>query len=379
MALLTKQKFEELAKQSGQFCISLYIPTERSGDNKKNKLRLKNQISNVELQLLKLGVNAKEIDSYLEPLHHLLKDSGLWRHLSDALIIFRNQNDFSYTTLPIETEDFNLVSDRYYLLPLLSMFNQTNTFFILALSQNQNRLYKANQNEIREIPTEDLFPQNLNESVGYDVEQKSLQFRSGQTNSGHGLYHGKGEGKDDKGKELKKYLKHIDKGLNQIIEGYSSPVVIAAVDTIFSMFKTLSNYKNIYPEAVLGNYDNSDILLVHEKACEILQPWFEADRKENKQKFQEYQDKTLTEISDVIPAAYMGSVETLFVEKNRFVWGKSEPNLDKLQVHKKKQALDNCLLDMAARLTFLKGGKVFREEPDNLPEPKAVANAVLRY
>jgi hypothetical protein len=41
--------------------------------------------------------------------------------------------------------------------------------------------------------------------------------------------------------------------------------------------------------------------------------------------------------------------------------------------------MDNCLLDFAARATYLKGGKVFVEDQSALPEPGGLANAILRF
>ncbi len=379
MPLLTKNKFEKLANERSQYCISIYIPTNRDGDNRKSVLRLKNQLTEIEKQLLELGIKSKELSDYLEPIKKVLNDTGFWRHLSDSLVIFRNSKDFIYTTLPVDVTEFSMVSDRYYLLPLLSMFTDNDTFFILTLSQNKNGLYEANKNEISEIISEDVLPVNLDDTVGKDVKQKSFQFRSGHARGGLGLFHGKGEGKDDKKKEIVKYLKDIDNGINELINGYHAPLVVASVDYIFSMFQEVSAYKNIYPTPVLGNYDEKDILLVHEKACEVLQPWFEKERKQNEEIYNPNSEKTVSKISELLRAANAGSIETLFIQKNEFVWGKTEPELGKIQIHDKKEALDNCLLDKIARQTFLKGGKVFREEPDRMPEQNSPANAILRY
>jgi hypothetical protein len=379
MALFTKNKFESLAMERGSFCISIYIPCERGGENKKSKLMLKNKLAEAGIQLSEMGVKNKELENYLEPIKKLLDDSGLWRQLSDSLIIFRNQDDFNFTTQPVKTEEFLMVSDRYYLLPLLSVFNNNDTFFVLILSQNNNKLYEATQNEIAEIISEDSLPENLEDTVGSDVKQKTIQFRTGHTSSGQGLYHGQGDGKDDKQTEITKYLMDVDKGINELLEGYNAPLIVASVDYLFAMFRDISNYKNIYPEPVSGNYDNGDNLLVHEKACEILRPWFEEERKKKKEKYKGSTNKTTVEIVELVKAANAGSIETLFVEKDKYVWGKAEPDFDKIQIHNKKEDLDVCLLDFAARLTFLQGGKVFREEHDELPDPKSPANAILRY
>ena len=379
MTMLRKRQFEELANKRSKYCISIYIPTHRSGENKDSIIRLKNQLSEIESQLSELGVKPKEIFKYVKPMNDLLNNSGFWRHLSDSLIIFRDEEDFIYTTLPLDVEDFSMVSDHYYLLPLLSTFNNNDTFYILTLSMNKNRLYEATQNEITQIVTDDIFPNSIKESSGADVRQKSLQFRSGQNNGGLGLFHGKGEGKDDKKMEIIKYLSDIDNSLNEILEGYSSPLVVVSVNYIFSLFQEISSYKNIYPKAISGNYDSGDIPLVHEKACELLNPYFNQVRNSQKERYSEKVNRTTSNIDEVINAALVGGVETLFVKKDKQVWGDFKTETGSAIINQNKNPLDKCLLDFAARSTFLKGGKVFLEEPNELPEPEAVANAILRY
>ena len=379
MALLSKNKFKELAQERSHYCISVYIPTTREGDNQKAIIRLKNKLSEIVAQLYNLGLKRNDILTYIEPLNKLLDDGDLWRHLSDSLIIFRSAEDFNYTTLPVEVDELSLVSDRYYLLPLLSMFTDNDTFYLLTLSQNKNKLYEATKNEIAELLTEDVLPNKLEDSVGRDVKQKSLQIRSGQSQGGLGLYHGKGEGKDDKKKEIVKYLKDVDQGIKKLIDDESRPLVVASVDYIFSLFQEVSTYQNIFPTAVVGNYDDEDILLVHEKACNILQPWFEKERNKNREKYNEQSDKIISGMIELHEAAIAGSIETLFVERGNYVWGKTEPENGKIEINQSKKPLDNCLLDALARQTFLKGGTVFLEKAEKMPGQDSPANAILRY
>jgi hypothetical protein len=379
MTLLKKKQFEELSKKRSKYCISMYIPTRRSGENKDSIIRLKNQLTNVESQLSELGLKPKEIFTLVKPINNLLNSSGFWRHLSDSLIILRDKEDFSYTTLPLKVEELSMVSDRYYLLPLLSTFNNNDTFFILTLSMNKNRLYEATQHGLSQIVTDDILPNNIKDSSGFDVKQKSLQFRSGHAKGGLGLFHGKGEGKDDKKTEIIKYLAEIDKGLKELLEGYTSPLIVASVDYIFSLFQEVSSCKNIYPKAISGNYDNEDILKVHEKACELLTPYFNELRIKKRNKYSEKINRTTSDIDELINAALAGGIETLFVKKHEQVWGDVKQDSGLVTINHDKKPLDKCLLDMAARSTFLKGGRVFIEEPNELPEPESAANAILRY
>lgn len=387
MALFQKKQFEELANEKGKYCISIYIPTQRNGENKESVIYLKNEISKVQKELSGLGLKQKEIDEYLAPVKKLHDDVNLWRHLSDSLIIFRSKERFEYHTLPVESEEFSLVSDHFYVLPLINLFNENHRFFILSLSLKNNKLYEATQHEISEIVTEDEFPEDIYDSTGHDVVQKSLQMRGEQTGNSReaypgkagAMYHGKGEGKDDKETEVLKYLEDVDDGLENVLKDYNTPLVIAAVDNIYSHFKEVSNFKNIFPKNVPGNHDDNDIVGIHEKAMSILTPYFDKVKNEKKQNYSEAIGKTAASLEDIVVSADAGRIDTLFVVQSEHIWGKYNREAGTIDKHDEKQEGDICFLDLAARNVFLKGGQVFIENQEDLPENSAPANAILRY
>ncbi len=380
MALFTKKQFDDLANEKGNYCISIYIPTQRNGENKESLIRLKNKVSEVEKQLSEIGLKPKEIEEYLQPLKDkLIANSSIWRLLSDALVVFRSKEKFEYYILPLQVDEFSQVSDEFYLLPLLNIFNQDDRFFILVLSLQNNKFYEATQNEITEISVEDIFPETYFDSAGHDVVQKSLEYRSRMPGKEFAPFHGKAEGKDYKETEMMKYLQDVDDSLNELLKGYGSPVVVASIENVFSHFKEISNYKNLYPKCVAGNYDNGDIQVVHEKAKELLVPYFDRVKNDKKENYSEAIGKTTSSLEDVVISADSGQIDTLFVARGNHVWGDYDQKAGKIDIHKNKKPLDKCLLDLAARNTFLKSGQVFIEEAENLPEKEAPVNAILRY
>lgn len=379
MAAFDKEKFNELASERSGYCISIYIPTHRIGENRESMLALKNQLTHITNQLLELGLSAGETDMLLKPVRELTGSTGMWRLLSDCLAIFRSKDIFFYTTLPLDTNELGVVSDRFHLLPLLDIFNNNHSFLILRLSLNGNKLYRATGEDIAEIPAADFFPKDMQDSVGVDNEKSSLQFRGGQTGEGLGLYAGIGPGKDLKEREIRKYLQDIDNGLMKLLDDFSLPLVVASVEHLFSAFKSVTNYKNLCSHCIAGNYDHVKDHVLHEKALELLQPYFEQIKNEGKEKFRESPGKVTSNVNEVIRAAHEGKVDTLFIGKGEHVWGNFDPGTGVLRRHEEKKLLDNCLLDLAAQATFLKGGKVFIEHIDHLPESITPVNAILRY
>lgn len=380
MALFQKKEFDELAAIKNEYCISIYIPTQKVGENKESRLRLKNSVSALEKQLMELGFKKTEAEQYLNPVKKVVDDTSIWRLLSDTMVIFRSHDHFSIRHLPIASREFFLISTQFYLLPLFDLFNHDNNYFIFLLSLKKNKLYEATRHEITEIETGDVFPGNIYDSAGHDVVQKSLEYRSRVPGREFAPFHGKGEGKDYKETEIMKYMEDINDGLKELFEGYDVPVVVAAVESIFAQLKEVSTLKNLYPKCVPGNYDNDDILLIHEKANELLKPYFEMVKNEQKEKYIQAPDnQIISDTQGVIKAANMGQIETLFVEKGRNLWGGINEETGEAIFRENKKTVDTCLIDYTARTVFLKGGKVFIEEIGNMPQSGSPLNAVLRF
>jgi hypothetical protein len=193
-------------------------------------------------------------------------------------------------------------------------------------------------------------------------------------------FHGKGEGRDYKETEVLKYMEDIDNGLKKLLEGYGVPVVVAAVESIFAQLKEASTFKNLYPKCIPGNWDNEDLLLLHNKANELLRAYLDKGKIEKKEKYLEAPDSQIvSDTREVIMAAYMGQVETLFVEKGRVLWGDFDDKSGEVNNREKKEPIDSCLLDFTARTVFLKGGNVFVEEIGDMPESGSPLNAILRF
>ena len=181
---LPLDRLEELAKFKSPYSISIYIPMYKSGKEQNEGLsqaHLKACIKKASSTLLSQGMSPKKVDSYLEPINELLPDYELWRNPSSGLVIFLSEETgLSYYQLPLKFNPYVYVSDHYYLLPLLPLFEFDSTFYLLSLSQDHVKLYQGNKYLLEDLFVNEFAPERLEEAVGFDFEQKMFQFRSGQ-------------------------------------------------------------------------------------------------------------------------------------------------------------------------------------------------------
>ncbi len=381
MNTFNRSKFEHLSEITSDYAVSIYIPTQEGGDNRdQSMIRLKNHIQKTEKELETQGLKPREIQDFLKPLNGMLEDSTLFRNLDKSLVAFRSTSSFEYYTLPIEVQEFSTVSHIFHLLPLLPFFNKKDAFYIFTLSQNKNRLFEATQQEIIEIDTGDDFPSSFKDLLGKDTKTQTVNIRSvgSRGRDGEAYSYGKGE-TDIEDKEWRLYLEDINRALTNVIGLDGEPLVIASVESTFGHFKEYSSYKNIYPEYLSGNFEEATPQVLHERAKELLQPYFKETRTDKKEALIDGNVPQVSDLKETIIAADSGRISTLFVSRGERVWGTYTPEKAEVERHETKKAMDICLLDMAARKTFLKGGKVFLVEQENLPNNETKLNAALRF
>lgn len=381
---ISRNEFAKLANIHDLYCVSVYIPTSRAGmevDRNHAQITLINNLKILKLTLKDCNLSNTEIDEFLSPLYDLVNESQFWRHQSDCLAIFMNKQQLKYYTLPIDQDEFTYVSDHFYLLPIMPLFTGDGSFYILSLSLQDVKLFEGTRHTISEVDVEDLLPQKLEEVVGYDFQNKSLQFRSGQGGDAGAIFHGQGSGKDDRNMEVEKFLRAVDKGLMMLIKDEEAPLILACVDYYQPIYAKVTNYNHLFPQNIGGNHEETDPFLLHEMAWLLVEEHFQKQRKKLGKKIRRMSSKGKTsfDLNDIIPAAMDGRVEILFVQHDKDKFGLYDKLNRSLIIDENIKTSQASLYNLAAVQTWLKGGHVFVVEKDEMPFKGTNINALFRY
>ena len=384
MTLITKKNIEILDGMHGDNCISIFIPTHRAGEevrSGKDALKLKNQLKAIKKKLSFEEVGPRDIDALLAPIEKLLDDGKFWAHQSDGLAIFRSADFFETYTLPVYFLEFNYVGHEFYLKPLLPMFTGDGTFYVLSLELEEVKLYEQTRDSITEIIIDDLIPASLEERVGYDYEQKGLQFKSQADARGRAMYHGHAEADRDRKNEIARYFRAIDKGLMTILKDKNAPLFVASQDYLFSIYKEENSYKNLIDDLIVCNLSETDKFLLHELAWEKVEPIFDSGRIEKMELFKQLEatGRTSSDIEQILPAALEGKIDTLFTRNQSDIWGIYNPEKRHVRIDEAPSPSNISLLNKMAVKTFLNGGDVYLLEEDDMPNPYSKVNALYRY
>jgi hypothetical protein len=384
--ILTQEEVKKIVSYQNNPCISIYFPTHPAGPEvRQDPIRHKNLLRDAEQKLTEMGWEQTEIQKLLKPAQ-ALDHTDFWQHQGKGLALFIAPHFFQYFTLPIIVDELLVVSDRFQVKPLMPMLTNNGRFYLLALSQNQVKLYQGSHYSISEISiSSDSIPPSLAEALKYDDPEKQLQAHTGNPNPAAGkseIFHGQGVGTEDHKDQIRRFCLKVDQGLQEKLNNESIPLVLAGVEFVTSIYQTVNSYPHLMDEVVVGNPENVSPEMLHQEAWKIVEPDFHQSQEKANTEYQELAgndaEKVSHDLQEIVKAAYFQRIDTLFIASDQQQWGQFDPKTHQVNLHDQPQPQDDDLLNLAALQTFLNGGTVYVTESKEIPE-QAVAAAIFRY
>lgn len=387
MDILTINDLNELISNVEGLVISIYMPTFRSGvDIRQNPIRFKQLLREAEAKLYDLGMEKEEVETLLRPAKDFIAETIFWQNQSDGLAMFIHDEGVNYFRLPFDFKESITVGNKVHVKPLLPFFNGNGQFNILALSKNQVRLFRCTRQTVNELELINA-PDSMHDMQVDDDPRTKLEFRLASPQGKNQLSYNNvtqanGNENDYEKNELTRYFRAIDQSLIEMHEGEIIPLVLVGVEYLIPIFREKSNYPYIVEDFIRGNPEllNGDEL--HKLAWELVEPIFTKDQKLAQEKYEQFRGQKnklfSNSLEKIIPAAFSGQVESLFLDNELQKWGKYNHESNKIELHEDEKDGDEDLMEYASILTLSRGGKVFAVPADKIPDKTPVA-AVLRY
>ncbi|HSP11030.1 MAG TPA: hypothetical protein VLO29_00770 [Salegentibacter sp.] len=382
MSLISEKELQELAGFNDEVSVSIFIPTERAGKDvleEKSKTHLKSLWKEIKNKLEEKEFSSEKIQKIGEPIQQLISDKDFWRHQSDGLAIYAAESFFKKFTLPLQFDSHYYINKEFYLKPLVPLFSGDGRFYLLSLQLENVEFFEASKYSISPKNIDELIPSRLEDRVGYDYEEKTLQQRSSGTAAGQQAMHGHAGADRERKNEILRFFRAIDQGLHSLLQEEKLPLLVACQDYLFPIYKEANTYNNFYPEAVIGNPKDLDRPGLHQRAWEIIEPHFEKQKRDKLKQFADQNGKTAVAIHDILPAIHQGKVDTLFLDRNSEIWGTYNEEEMKVDIQEGQRNGNFSLMNWAARNVLNQGGNVFLVDEDQMPEKSSKMNAIYRY
>lgn len=383
MSILRRDELKGLIEKHAKSCVSIYLPTHRAmPETQQDPIRFKNLLADAEKRLVEAGVRSTDAKELIEPAQRLLDDSEFWMHQSDGLAVFLADGFFRLYSLPIKFDELVVTTNRFHLKPLLSLFANAGSFYVLALSQNALRLFQGTEHSMNELFPSGI-PTSLNDALNEHDPQRQLQSHTGGSSASANqgaVFHGHGGGADESKDRILRYCREIDTALHPLFNYEQAPLMLASVDYLLPLYKEANTYAHLMDTVISGNPESLSGDQLHEKAWSIVQPLFQKTEDEAVEKYHQLAGTglTSTRVSEAVQAAASGRIESLFVPVGVQHWGTVDAGNNTVESHDEMQTGDDDLLDRAAVGTLLNGGAVFAVDPSRVPGDAPLA-AVFRY
>lgn len=383
MELIEKKELNQLINFSSDPSISIFISTNIAGKNvleESDRIKLKGKWDECKRTLENIGVSSVKIKKIEQPIQNIIDDSEFWRHQSNGLALFAAEDFLKVFNLPIHFEDHTYISTDFYVRSLAPALSVDQKFFVLALQLKEVKLYEATEYSLAEMKVNNLVPDNINEEVGYDYEEKHLQMRSQQEGAGNAIFHGHGGSERDDKEEIYKFFNAIDKGISQLLHDEKAPLLVYCQDYLFPIYQKANSYQNLYEKPVKGNPNDVGLMGLHEKAVDTIKPYLEKEKQSKIEKYDEVAPVLKNDlIHDILPFAFEGKVDTLFLENREEIWGAFDESKQSVEVHDKEEATSISLMNLAAKKVLKNNGSVYLLDSAFMPSKNSKINALLRY
>jgi hypothetical protein len=382
---LSEEELKRLLQTAEGPCVSIYMSAPELGrEKRKHPIKLKNLLHSVEEKLLEGDTRPASVKNFLKPIQDLVTDNDFWRKQSPGIAVFLDSKWFRPLLLPYECGELVVASDRFHLKPILPLLTEDREFCVLALSQNQVKCFQCTPYDIEEIELPNV-PTSLAEALKYDDAEKQLQFHtqtSGMTgnNQRAAMFHGHGIGVDDSKDNILRFFRAVEKGLQSQPILKQRPLILAGVEYLHSIYRAVNTYPYLLDTGITGNIEKTSPLQLLEKSREVVDSHFKKKRDDELSRYTDLSgtDLVSADIKEIVPAADEGRIDTLFVAAGSEQWGIFDAEMRSVALEERPKLGAYDLADYAAVHAYLKGGKVYVVDTQEVPEISKCA-AILRY
>jgi hypothetical protein len=367
----TRDDVNSLAAVRRHPCVSVYLSTSPlPQDAEKARLELRNRLSEAVQQLRTSGADRALIEGLQETLDDLIGDSDFWRTLSYSLAIFATPDSVRTFRLPNRQGGAALVSDRFYLKPLLRAVSFPQAAFVLALAQNSVRLLEVSaESPVYAVAVPGL-PSDVADAVG-------LESINGRSQDGR-ILGGRIQGAEGQKVRMRQYARSIDRALRPQLSGLDLPLILAAAEPLAGIYRSVNSYPNLTEAVIPGNPEETPDEDLGRAARGILNELYATGLLDLKDRMarRAAHGRAVTDLSDVARAATFGAVETLFVDIDQTVPGHVDEETGALTLNAENDAAGYGVVDEVLRRALLSGAEIFAVRAEDMPGGGAVAAGV---
>jgi hypothetical protein len=364
----TLPEISALINNRADACVTIYLSTTPQTQHVTgSRISLGNLMRTALEQLDAVGFDKRRRAMLEDELVELGEDEAFWRLQANSLAIFSTPDSIRTYRLATAVADSVEVSDRFHLKPLLRAIAFSQHAFVLALSENAVRLVEVFADAPPVVVHIADLPKNAADATG----RASINERS---------QGGRIQGSEGQKVLLRQFARHVDSALRPVLSGRETPLILAAVEPLASIYRITNTYQGLVPDGIAISADHATDSDLAAAAREPLDQFYAQKVEAAKDLFHMRvgQNRATTDIDLAARAATFGAIEMLLIDIDEAlpgVIGRDDGKVTRASVDGPK-VYD--VIDEIAGRALLSGATVLAVRRDDIPEQAAVA-AILRY
>lgn len=357
--------------------ISIYVDTHiKKPDRLENPIRFKNLVKEAQASLKEKEFKGfKDLFSLFKEME---EDALFWEGATESMAILGDEDECIVYKLPVNVKSLAIVSDSFYIKPLLRSFQSNGHYHVLGLNRDNFVLFEADRYGITEIPV-DASDATMEGVLGTEKTAPHLSVAS--IGGDQSMYHGHGGAKDERKVDQEKFFRHVD---TFVLEQYSKkqkiPLILVSPDEHQGEFRKLSKNNYLIDEGIKIDGDSLDKKSLYVKVQDVMQERFKKELKDRMAAFSEAHAKDLgsDDVIQIGRAIVEGKVASLYLEENTVHPGRFDPQLGTVMQGEIADPRVGDVYDDMAEVVLSRGGEVLILSKDEMPTERDLA-AVYRY
>lgn len=366
--LPTQPELRNLAAARNDPSVSIYLATTPQTQHiDQARLQLGHLLKQAEDQLEAAGTPKRSIWPISEQVADLIDDDEFWRFQANSLALLITPDRLRSYRLPTRLGDNVHTADRFLIGPLMRATSVQQHAFVLALEENQVRLFEI----FADLPGQEIRVPGMPKDAASAIGVASVNARAAS---------GSQRGTEGQKMRLRQYVRIVDAALRPIMAGRDEPLILAATEPLAPMFRELNSYPELVAEGITASpahMSESDITVA---ARPILDRLHNAHLRELGDLFaaRRGDGRAVTDPSHAARAATFGAIDTLLVDINAKLPGHVDETTGAITFSETEKATNLDILDEIAGRVIANGGKVYGVRAEDMPDNAQLA-AILRF
>lgn len=271
-SLPSDEELNKLRQINRPYCLSIYLKTNSFSPASSLAIELKNRVRQAKIALIDIGLDYRQIKKILRPIEELINFNQYWPKLNSNLVIFSEANFFEYFYLEDNNfEDKITIANQFEIEPLIQIINNNPHYFILELAHKKIHLLEGDKYRLNEVHLKNL-PTDMEKDLKIDEYPQSWQshtiapVRSTDSQAYHEQYNVK---QTDK-LMLKIFFRLIDKSLINLLNRKQKPLILAGVNYLIPIYKSINSYPRLMNNYIKGNQQTANKDQLRRAALSIL-------------------------------------------------------------------------------------------------------------